>query len=192
MIHCNIVTFSIVIPFQINCKTHCNSFSCDDVLLKYHYYYYYYYYYIFRFRYINILWEIIENNFPFSPEFGRPKASIFRSRGVPGRLDALLAKSLVATTITYHHHHYYHCHLHYYYHHLPSPLTIATYHHHLPSPLTITTYHHHHHHYYHCYYHHRHSPSPPPSLPSLLLPVPPPLPTPKNVHNRLTNIAHFR
>ena len=40
MIHCNIVTFSIVIPFQINCKTHCNSFSCDDVLLKYHYYYY--------------------------------------------------------------------------------------------------------------------------------------------------------
>ena len=44
MIHCNIVTFSIVIPFQINCKTHCNSFSCDDVLLKYHYYYYYYYY----------------------------------------------------------------------------------------------------------------------------------------------------
>ena len=42
MIHCNIVTFSIVIPFQINCKTHCNSFSCDDVLLKYHYYYYYY------------------------------------------------------------------------------------------------------------------------------------------------------
>ena len=39
MIHCNIVTFSIVIPFQINCKTHCNSFSCDDVLLKYHYYY---------------------------------------------------------------------------------------------------------------------------------------------------------
>ena len=45
MIHCNIVTFSIVIPIQINCKTHCNSFSCDDVLLKYHYYYYYYYYY---------------------------------------------------------------------------------------------------------------------------------------------------
>ena len=39
MIHCNIVTFSIVIPIQINCKTHCNSFSCDDVLLKYHYYY---------------------------------------------------------------------------------------------------------------------------------------------------------
>jgi hypothetical protein len=42
----------------------------------------------------NILREIIENNFPFPPEFGRPKASIFRSRGVPGRLDALLAKSL--------------------------------------------------------------------------------------------------
>ena len=41
MIHCNIVTFSIVIPIQINCKTHCNSFSCDDVLLKYHYYYNY-------------------------------------------------------------------------------------------------------------------------------------------------------
>ena len=46
------------------------------------------------FRYINILREIIENNFPFPPEFGRPKASIFCSRGVPGRLDALLAKSL--------------------------------------------------------------------------------------------------
>jgi hypothetical protein len=30
----------------------------------------------------NILREIIENNFPFSPEFGRPKASIFCSRGV--------------------------------------------------------------------------------------------------------------
>ena len=30
-----------------------------------------------------------------SPEFGRPKASIFCSRGVPGRLDALLAKSLI-------------------------------------------------------------------------------------------------
>ena len=44
MIHCNIVTFSIVIPIQINCKTHCNSFSCDDVLLKYNYYYYNYYY----------------------------------------------------------------------------------------------------------------------------------------------------
>jgi hypothetical protein len=48
-----------------------------------------------RFRYINILRETIENNFPFPPEFGRPKASIFRSRGVPGRLDALLAKSLL-------------------------------------------------------------------------------------------------
>ena len=46
MIHCNIVTFSIVIPIQINCKTHCNSFSCDDVLLKYHYYYYYIYRYL--------------------------------------------------------------------------------------------------------------------------------------------------
>ncbi len=34
MIHCNIVSFSIVILIQINCKTHCNSFSCDDVLLK--------------------------------------------------------------------------------------------------------------------------------------------------------------
>ncbi len=44
MIHCNIVSFSIVILIQINCKTHFNSFSCDDVLLKYHYYYYYYYY----------------------------------------------------------------------------------------------------------------------------------------------------
>jgi hypothetical protein len=43
----------------------------------------------------NILREIIENNFPFPPEFGRPKASIFCSRGVSGRLDALLAKSLV-------------------------------------------------------------------------------------------------
>ena len=49
---------------------------------------------LFRFGYINILREIIENNFPFPLEFGRPKASIFRSRGVPGRLDALLAKSL--------------------------------------------------------------------------------------------------
>ena len=49
---------------------------------------------LFRFRYINILRELIENNFPFSPEFGRPKASIFCSRGVPGRLDVLLAKSL--------------------------------------------------------------------------------------------------
>jgi hypothetical protein len=38
--------------------------------------------------------EIVENDFPFPPEFGRPKASIFRSRAVPGRLDALLAKSL--------------------------------------------------------------------------------------------------
>jgi hypothetical protein len=47
-----------------------------------------------RFGYINILREIIENNFPFPPEFRRPKASTFRSRGVPGRLDALLAKSL--------------------------------------------------------------------------------------------------
>jgi hypothetical protein len=47
---------------------------------------------LFRFRYIiNILREIIESNFPFPPEFGRPKASIFRSRGIPGRLDALLA-----------------------------------------------------------------------------------------------------
>jgi hypothetical protein len=45
-----------------------------------------------------ILREIIENNFPFPPEFGRPKASIFRSRGVPGRLDALLAKSLMCIT----------------------------------------------------------------------------------------------
>jgi hypothetical protein len=49
---------------------------------------------LFRFRYINILREIIENNFPFSPEFGHPKASIFCSRGVPGCLDALMAKSL--------------------------------------------------------------------------------------------------
>jgi hypothetical protein len=55
---------------------------------------------LFRFRYINILREIIENNFPFPPEFGRPKASIFRSRGVPGRLDALLAKSLGRGQIT--------------------------------------------------------------------------------------------
>jgi hypothetical protein len=46
---------------------------------------------------INILREIIENNFPFLPEFGHPKASIFRSRSVPGRLDALLAKSLVSS-----------------------------------------------------------------------------------------------
>jgi hypothetical protein len=46
------------------------------------------------FQIYNLLREIIENNFPFSPEFGRPKASIFCSRGVPGRLDALLAKSL--------------------------------------------------------------------------------------------------
>jgi hypothetical protein len=30
----------------------------------------------------------------FSPEFGRPKASIFHSRGIPGHLDAILAKSL--------------------------------------------------------------------------------------------------
>jgi hypothetical protein len=53
---------------------------------------------LFRFRYINILREIIENNFPFPPEFERPKASIFRSspRAVPGRLDALLAKSQTA------------------------------------------------------------------------------------------------
>jgi hypothetical protein len=36
------------------------------------------------FQIYNILSEIIENNFPFSPEFGRPKASIFCSRGVPG------------------------------------------------------------------------------------------------------------
>jgi hypothetical protein len=35
--------------------------------------------------------------FLFPPEFGRPKASTFRSWGVPGRLDALLAKSLVRT-----------------------------------------------------------------------------------------------
>jgi hypothetical protein len=49
---------------------------------------------LFRFSYINILREIIENNFPFSPEFGRPKVYIFCSRGIPGRLDALLAKSL--------------------------------------------------------------------------------------------------
>jgi hypothetical protein len=36
-----------------------------------------------------------------SPEFGRPKAkaSTFRSRGVPGRLDALLAKSLIGTVV---------------------------------------------------------------------------------------------
>jgi hypothetical protein len=31
-----------------------------------------------------------------SPEFGRPEASTFCSRGVQGRLDALLAKSLFA------------------------------------------------------------------------------------------------
>ena len=58
MIHCNIVTFSIVIPFQINCKTHCNSFSCDDVLLKYHYYYYYFvqiYYIKHNIKHINSL-----------------------------------------------------------------------------------------------------------------------------------------
>ena len=53
---------------------------------------------LFPFRYINILRELIENNFPFSPEFGRPKASIFCSRGVPGRLDALLAKNLYRGT----------------------------------------------------------------------------------------------
>ena len=40
---------------------------------------------LFRFRYINILKEIIENNFPFSPEFGRPciiimKLKLFRFR----------------------------------------------------------------------------------------------------------------
>jgi hypothetical protein len=35
--------------------------------------------------------------FLFPPEFGRPKASTFRSRGVPGHLDALLAKSLGIT-----------------------------------------------------------------------------------------------
>jgi hypothetical protein len=56
---------------------------------------------LFRFRYINILREIIENNFPFPPEFGRPKASIFCSRGVSGRLDALLAKSLVPSDIPF-------------------------------------------------------------------------------------------
>jgi hypothetical protein len=39
------------------------------------------------------------NNFPFPPEFGRPKASIFCSMGVPGRLDALLAKSLIWRTL---------------------------------------------------------------------------------------------
>jgi hypothetical protein len=42
--------------------------------------------------------EIVENNFPSPPELGRPKASIFRSRGVPGRLDALLVKSLAPGT----------------------------------------------------------------------------------------------
>jgi hypothetical protein len=52
-----------------------------------------------RFGYIDILREIIENNYPFPPEFGRPKASTFRSRGVPGRLDALLAKSLMRVHI---------------------------------------------------------------------------------------------
>jgi hypothetical protein len=31
----------------------------------------------------NLLREIVENNFPFPPEFGHPKASIFRSRGDP-------------------------------------------------------------------------------------------------------------
>ena len=51
------------------------------------------------FQIYNILKEIIENNFPFSSEFGRPKASIFCSRGVPGRLDALLAKSLVINPV---------------------------------------------------------------------------------------------
>ena len=49
---------------------------------------------LFQIYLINIHGEIIENNFPFSPEFGRPKASIFCSMGVRGRLDALLAKSL--------------------------------------------------------------------------------------------------
>jgi hypothetical protein len=48
---------------------------------------------LFRFKYINILREIIENNqFIFSPEFGRTKASIFCSIGASQ--DALLAKSL--------------------------------------------------------------------------------------------------
>ena len=44
--------------------------------------------------YIKILREIIENKFPFPPEFGRPKASIFHSRDVPG---CPLAKSLIST-----------------------------------------------------------------------------------------------
>jgi hypothetical protein len=47
------------------------------------------------------IYVIIENNFPFPPEFGRPKASIFCSRGISGRLDALLAKSLLLGTIIY-------------------------------------------------------------------------------------------
>ena len=54
-----------------------------------------------RVGYINILREIIENNYPFPPEFGRPKASTFRSRGVPERLDALLAKSLVTDGVRF-------------------------------------------------------------------------------------------
>jgi hypothetical protein len=50
---------------------------------------------LFCFRYIKLR-EIIENNFPFSPEFERP---FFRSVAVPGRLDALLAKSLAADVL---------------------------------------------------------------------------------------------
>ena len=49
---------------------------------------------LFRFRYINILREIIENNFPFPQNLGVQRRPFFRSRGVPGRLDTLLAKSL--------------------------------------------------------------------------------------------------
>ena len=48
----------------------------------------------FRFGYANILRESLKIISLFPPSFGRPKASTFCSRGVPGRLDALLAKSL--------------------------------------------------------------------------------------------------
>jgi hypothetical protein len=44
---------------------------------------------IFRFRYINILREIIKNNFPFSPEFGHHFLFYLSASQ-----DALLAKSL--------------------------------------------------------------------------------------------------
>ena len=44
-----------------------------------------------RFRYINILREIIENNFPFPQNLGVQRRPFFV---LGGRLDALLAKSL--------------------------------------------------------------------------------------------------